>query len=245
MLRLTYLPFRAMAETTRFILRHGGVAHQNEVVWGHEFARLRDARKFPFNKVPVLHTADGTTVAQSGSIARYAAKLAGCYPIEPEWCAFNDAVFEMAQEMCTINPMINCYVGAEYDRCHRWYFSTFPTALDGLERQLLIARSARAGAFFGGLAPSHADFNVYHHLANARLAEPECVKSKALCEWMAAVEALPAMAAYLVERPRLVGVGTNPGLVDKTGRFVCQRDPEGQALLVEGVFVFSRQQKSH
>ncbi len=54
MLRITYLPFRAMAETTRLILRHGGVAHEDEVVWGHEFATRREAGEFPFSKVSML-----------------------------------------------------------------------------------------------------------------------------------------------------------------------------------------------
>ena len=30
-LRLSYLPFRAMAETTRFLFRYGGVKYQDEV----------------------------------------------------------------------------------------------------------------------------------------------------------------------------------------------------------------------
>ena len=46
------------------------------------------------------------------------------------------------------------------------------------------------------------------------------------------------MRAYLEERPQLVGIGSDPGLVDKTGRFLSQRHPEGRALLVDGVFVF-------
>ena len=65
---------------------------------------------------------DGRAVAQSGSIARYAAKRAGCYPQEATLCALNDAVFEMAQELCSINPMINCYTGQEFQQDAR--FST-------------------------------------------------------------------------------------------------------------------------
>ena len=32
-----------------------------------------------------------------GSMARFAAKMASCYPSDPARCALNDAVFEMAQ----------------------------------------------------------------------------------------------------------------------------------------------------
>jgi hypothetical protein len=36
-------------------------------------------------------------ILRGGSIARFAAKLAACYPADPARCALNDAVFEMAQ----------------------------------------------------------------------------------------------------------------------------------------------------
>ena len=38
-------------------------------------------------------------------------------------------------------------------------------------------------------------------------------------------------------RPQLVGIGTDPGLLDRNGRFLSQRDPKGSAWLVDGVFV--------
>ena len=38
--------------------------------------------RYPFDKVPVL-SIDGTVLAQSGSISRFAAKIAGCYPEDP------------------------------------------------------------------------------------------------------------------------------------------------------------------
>ncbi|CAK9106944.1 Hematopoietic prostaglandin D synthase (H-PGDS) (GST class-sigma) (Glutathione S-transferase) (Glutathione-dependent PGD synthase) (Glutathione-requiring prostaglandin D synthase) (Prostaglandin-H2 D-isomerase) [Durusdinium trenchii] len=236
-LRLSYLPFRAMAETTRFIFRFGGISYQDEVVWGRVFADRRREGEYPFDKVPVLYI-NGRAVAQSGSIARYAAKVAGCYPAEPALCALNDAVFEMAQELCTINPMINCYTGPEFEQVKRWYFGSLPQHLMNLEAQLEAATRS-GGNFYGGSTPSHGDFNVYHHLANARLVEPQCIPDTyQLVQWMELMESLPAMKAYLEERPKLVGIGTDPGLLDKANRLLRQRDPEGRALLVEGRFVF-------
>ena len=38
-------------------------------------------------------------------------------------------------------------------------------------------------------------------------------------------------------RPQLVGIGTDPGLLDRNGRFLSQRDPKGSAWLVDGIFV--------
>lgn len=248
-LRIEYLPFRAMAETTRFILRYGSIQFKDEMVWGSTFANRRDRGHYPFDKVPCLHIAS-TTVAQSGSIARYAAKLAGVYPSDHEECAFSDQIFELAQEMCTINPMVNCYTGGQFKQIRAWYFDTLPDHLVNLEHQLDVASNLRKtnqddslqcakGRFFGGSAPTHADFNVYHHLSNARLVEPDCIHNSASLEqFMVDMEALPALAAYLDERPKLVGIGTDPGLLDKAGTFLSQRDPRGRALLVDGCFIF-------
>ncbi|CAE7287934.1 unnamed protein product [Symbiodinium pilosum] len=136
----------------------------------------------------------------------------------------------MAQELCTINPLINCYTGREFVQVKQWYFSTLPRHLANIERLL-------SADFFGGTAPSHADFNVYHHLSNARLVEPQCVPDR-LAQWMESMEALPALRAYLEERPDLVGIGEDPGLVDKAGRFLAQRHPEGQCRLQDGHFIF-------
>ncbi|CAK0890812.1 unnamed protein product [Prorocentrum cordatum] len=149
-----------MAETTRFLLRHGGIPYadglgllvlpppphasrpgpaawgglavQDEVVWGRVFAERRARGEYPFDKVPVIF-ADGLPIAQSGSMARMAAKLAGCYPDDPVVCALNDAVFEMAQELCTINPMINCYTGRQFEQIRGWYFSELPRHLANIE----------------------------------------------------------------------------------------------------------------
>ncbi|CAE6915665.1 HPGDS [Symbiodinium sp. CCMP2592] len=208
-----------MAETTRFMLRYGGISYVDEVVWGRVFSDRRAQGEYPFDKVPVLYI-DGRVVAQS-------------YPTDPAACAASDAIFEMAQELCTINPMINCYTGREFAQVKHWYFSTLPRHLANIERLL-------KDDFFGGASPSHADFNVYHHLANARLVEPQCIPD-ALGLWMEKMEAIPSLQSYLKERPELVGIGEDPGLVDKAGRFLAQRHPEGRCLLVEGRFVFDEE----
>ena len=52
--RLVYLPFRAMAETTRMMLAHGDVAYDDEAIWGAEFQRRKRSGAFPWGKTPVL-----------------------------------------------------------------------------------------------------------------------------------------------------------------------------------------------
>ena len=222
------------------LLAFGGVAHEDVVVWGSAFRPER----YPFGKVPCLFVSSearggaATAIAQSGSIARFAAKLSGAYDSsDPVACARGDAVFELGQELCTINPLVNCYVGDEHLRVRAWYLRRLPEALAQLERQLPPAEAE--GPFFGGAAPHHGDFNVFHVLANVRELEKDYEVGAALGAWMAAMEALPALRAYLSKRPRLVGVGTDPGLVDRAGVFVSQRQPYAAACaLRDGRFHF-------
>eukprot|EP00656_Telonema_subtile_P036337 TRINITY_DN40314_c0_g1_i2.p1 TRINITY_DN40314_c0_g1~~TRINITY_DN40314_c0_g1_i2.p1 ORF type:complete len:232 (-),score=31.21 TRINITY_DN40314_c0_g1_i2:105-800(-) len=222
----------------RFMMHYGNVSYQDELVWGQVFSLRRDQGAYPFDKVPVLHAGE-TTVAQSGSIARYAAKLAGCYPEDPVKCAFSDAVFEMGQELCTINPLLNCYVGNQHARIYEWYFGTcLPPAVQNLSTQLSIATEG-GGSFFGGDTPTHADFNVFHHFDNAMLVEPDCVNSAQLRVWMGQMEQLPGLKEYLDARPRLDGIGVDPRLTDSEGRSVRQRDREGHAWIVDGKFTNS------
>ena len=155
--------------------------------------------------------------------------------------ALNDHVFELAQELCTINPLINCYTGRQYSQIRSWYFSEcLPPALQQIEQQLCLAeeRFGLEAVFFGGATPSHADFNVYHHFSNALLDTPGCVQSTRLLSWMDRMESLPSMCKYLEERPLLVGIGQDPGLVDKAGTLINQRDHRGSAILVDGHFIF-------
>merc|ERR1719436_2310132 len=102
--------------------------------------------------------------------------------------------------------MINCYTGNQYDQIKAWYFESLPVHIDNIEAQQKSAIGGSGGPFFGGSTPSHADFNVYHHFANARLVVPQCIPdSYSLSKWMDDMEALPTMVEYLEERPQLVG----------------------------------------
>lgn len=260
-LRLSYLPFRAMAETTRFMLHYAGIPYEDEVVWGVYFEQQRRAGKFPFDKVPVMTVeyvqkaekpTSPLTIAQSGSLARLAAKLAGCYetlPEDPSWCAYNDSIFELGQEMCTINPTLNCYTGAQFARVVEWYFSeSFPVNAAYLERQLRevvipkFSSPKRDDVFFGGLGtPSYADFNIFHHMDNALTVFPEALSRSStgvphLEAWMGRMRKLPRLAEYLENRPRVVDVGTDPGLQDRNGKVVKQREGSGRCWLRDGLF---------
>ena len=50
---------------------------------------------------------------------------------------------------------------------------------------------------------------------------------------------LLVLREYLSKRPQLVGIGTDPGLLDRNGTLVTQRKPCEQVVLLEdGLFVF-------
>lgn len=222
-----------MAETARMLFACGGVDHDDVVVWGGAFAMRRPT--YPFGKVPCLHVGQTATVAQSGSIARFAAKRAGAYPADPLECARADAVFELAQELCTINPLINCYVGSEHERVKRWYLERLPEAVAQLDAQF----ASDGGPFFFGDAPTHADFNVLHHLLNVRELVDDYDFGDALNEWIDEMERIPRLQKYLADRPTLVGIGTDPGLVDRNGRLVTQRRPyDALCTIRDGLFHF-------
>jgi len=294
--RLVYLPFRAMAETSRMLLAHGGIDYEDEAIWGAEFHQRKLSGAFPWGKTPVIElpvptTATVTegvedhrvvTVAQSGAIARWSARLAGCYPEDPARAAVADSVYELGQELCTINPLVNCYVGQDFDRIENHYFGeVLPQALPQLERELERAAAACAAyapllpgeAFFastsasimnaaaaaaqeedgaaagGGAAeglnlgmdrPTLADFNIFHHLDNAQLLEPDLLQgSPALQRWQERMISLPSLNKYLRQRPALNGIGEDPGLEDRNGVRITQRSEQGKAWLTkDGLWSF-------
>lgn len=266
MLRIVYLPFRAMAEPTRMLLALGSVPYEDEAVWGSAFQQYKQQQLFPFGKTPVmvipsttlectLTMADsangGIVVAQSGALARHAAKLAGRFPTEDHTaCAVSDAIFELGQEMCTINPLVNCYTGDYFDQIKRHYFrDVAPVVLPQLERQLTTVGRTLAlqqeeeeqqqgdgGVFFAGNRASYGDINVFHMLNNAVLLEPDLlsVETPALEEWYWRVAALDGLQEYLEKRPTLNGVAEDPGWEDRRGVRITQRTSPGRAWLVDG-----------
>lgn len=257
------------------MLAHSNIEYDDEAIWGAEFQRRKLNGEFPWGKTPVMQLADGgdegiRTVAQSGAIARWSARMAGCYPTNPARAALADSVYELGQELCTINPLVNCYTGHNFERIRRHYFAdVMPQALPQLERELERAAAACAPAG-GGASPFHpgevyfasgsvgeeeadplsggapaddeptlADFNIFHHLDNAQLLEPDLLHGySALRRWQERMRALPRLARFMENRPVLNGIGKDPGLEDRLGVRVTQRSPEGRAWLRDGLWCF-------
>jgi len=255
-----------MAETSRMMLAHSGIEYDDEAIWGAEFQRRKVSGEFPWDKVPVMQLAgEGRMV---GAIARWSARISGCYPTSPARAALADSVYELGQELCTINPLVNCYTGNNFERIRHHYFSdVMPQALPKLERELERAAAACAPAgggaspfqpgeayfasgsvgeeeeLHGSVAtedePTLADFNIFHHLDNAQLLEPDLLHSyPALLRWQERMRALPRLKQFMENRPVLNGIGEDPGLEDRLGVRVTQRNPEGRAWLRDGLWCF-------
>lgn len=200
----------------RLCLAYGGVPHTNELPQEYFGKGWRDAKAdAPYGQLPLLHveTADGasTVLAQTPAICRYVASLAGLIPEDPLAQARADECFMAAEELGTINPIVNVFTGDAFAEKRAAFFdSLLPGKLAN------IARRLGDGPFFCGENVSHADFNMYHHLDNARSVEPSCLDAHpTLGQFLAAVEGIPSVRAYLDARPLAVDIGTKPMLVPR------------------------------
>jgi len=135
----------------------------------------------------------------------------GLEPSDPVERAICDSIFEHAQDLSRINPIVNIYRGDAFKEKKEEYFSTFETKVACLVKML------GKGPFFGEReSPSYADFHVYHVLSMAKLVEPECLKDKkSLLDFLKTIENLPGVSAYLTSRPKPVDIGTKPVLDPK------------------------------
>jgi len=217
-LRLVYLAVRARAEVPRMILEYGKVEYvdvsvqqQFEAPWG----KVKRQNMVPFGQLPVLDVGGGELIAQEAAIARYCATLVpGLMPSDPIGQAKCDALFHAAEELAETNPLVNALRGEDFERRKKEFFDKeFPRRLANFSR--IIAASG--GPFTRGKSPNYADFKLYHHLSNAALLEPGCLSPSpdagdAMTDFMAAVENLDGIAAYLNRRPQVVDVGKRPKL---------------------------------
>ncbi|EEZ99492.1 Glutathione S-transferase S1-like Protein [Tribolium castaneum] len=69
--KLTYFDGRGLAETSRFIMKYGGIDFEDCRIKREDWPQIKS--KYPFGQLPVLEH-NGKTVNQSHSIARYLAK---------------------------------------------------------------------------------------------------------------------------------------------------------------------------
>jgi glutathione S-transferase len=219
-LKLVYFPVRAKCESIRLALLFGSVAFEDVSVKDHFGKSWAEGAKAqaPFGQLPLLVVDDAPPLAQSGAIMRYICRelVPELTPNDPLIAARCDMLFEASQELVTaptnVNPIVNVFCGDTFQAKKAEYFELVQPKLANLET--IIAASE--GPFFLGAKPFYCDLGLFHVLDNTLTLEPTALdKYPALAAFVKSVAALPAVAAYLEDRPDAVDIGTAPMLKPK------------------------------
>lgn len=161
--KLVYFPAAGRAAATRLVFAIGGVEFDDERIAGEEFGKRKAAGEFPFGSLPVLEV-DGKVIAQSTTIVRYAAKLAGLYPENPVDAAIADMVVETLEELAgTLGPTFRLATVEEKIAARKIIVENqFPKYLNGLNK--IFADSP----LLGGTKPNFGDVALYSFSAGIR-----------------------------------------------------------------------------
>ena len=219
MLRLVYFPLRARAEPLRMLLRHANIAFTDELIPFAAWPELKP--HVPGAQLPQLKFEDSTLLPQTKDIALHAATLAGP-PLLPADADAASAALHCWQEIHSTsvphirhvwadatpwdarigacNPLLNWLPEEEA-------VPLIPAFLKGAAEWLgrLEPRCRGGGAFFGGASPHHGEFATFHIVNNICTLDGGAllaVQSQRVQDWYASMQALPAVAAYLNERPQ-------------------------------------------
>lgn len=208
---LYYLPVRARAEPIRMILAYGEIPFNDVIVSFEQWPELKSNKTTcPFGQLPCMTLANGVTIAQSGAIVRYVAKLANIYPHDPERAAKADMIQELTMEMNPINPVLNWFAvdSDAYNSMHTAYFAAFPSRMEAVQSILGNEK------FFGGDAPCHADFVFFHIIDVTLTVKPDALAHyTTLSAWLANILAIPQLQQYLASRPGPPDVGREGSLL--------------------------------
>jgi len=215
-LKLTYFKVKGRAELTRLAFAAGDVAYEDERVSREEMQARKAAGELPFGQFPVL-SVDGRLFAQSYSIAKYAAKIAGLMPADPLDALAVESIVDSTDDVRTkFVPIRYMPISAE-ERLGKYgdfFGSTLPLWLEKFER--LLGTAGPEGFFVGGglTIADLAVFNMCDYLTHpsceVQAASPAHAEMGAKClepfpklkSHTASVAALPRIAAWLAKRPK-------------------------------------------
>ena len=170
----------------------------------------------PFSQLPLLELDDKRILAQSGAIDRYMAGLCKLLPEDPIDLAYVNSFYEAAEELNSINPIVNLWKGSDFEEKKNIFFTNvFPS------RVINLNKSLGSGPYMGERSSiSMADFNCYHHFYNILKVEPTCLSDypnlQAYVERVANVN--NNVKNYLATRPVPIDVGVKPMLAPQTER---------------------------
>jgi prostaglandin-H2 D-isomerase / glutathione transferase len=203
---LYYLPLRARAEPIRLTLAYGEVRYEDVTVSVQDWSTLKHDRAVaPFGQLPVIRLESGEVIAQSGAIIRLAAKLAGIYPENPVEAARADMIYEFAQELNMVNPILNFWPisSEQWQTSYTQFFEALPRHLTTCESLL------GEKAFYGGNSPHYGDFAIFHIFDTCITVNPQCLNGYIkLQEFVDRIKAIPSIQRYLQNRlaPRSIGL---------------------------------------
>lgn len=204
-MKLFYIPVRARAEPIRMILAYGKVPYEDIVIPFHEWPSAKIRLDIcHFQKVPSLQLDSGVVVSQSAAVARYCAKLAGLMPVDDIGIAEADMIYELAQELMVVDPIVNVFdcTSDMFREKKDVFLSDFQHNITACERILADKE------YFGGANPHYGDFNLFHVCDLALMLDDTCLQNVPhISRWMTRIKDLPPIIQYLESRPQAPLVG--------------------------------------
>ena len=212
MLKLVYFKMRALAEAPQLLLNYCEINYEYIMSWDHFDDQWSNVKpKLAFKQLPMMEVEDGTQICQSIAILQYIENLGGLKISDPVKAAEATAVLQSAQELfAPLNPIVNFAVGEDFNNKRDSMRINLESRFSDLARYL----DKHEGRYFIDDTPRAAEFACFHHLDLSKELDPEILeKFPRLIEFVKDIEGIDAVSNYSKNRPKLVGVGTEPRLV--------------------------------
>lgn len=238
-LTLHYFAIRARPEPLRMLLRYAEIPYADKLYsaaeWKDTKATMPEGKGVPGialrppgnRALPVLQLESGEMMPETADIARHIAERAG-----PILLPADSAKAAEAQEMWVstmsfpaywVQPLLSSYKQEQTEAILRGEkpegtihgkVAELPFTYEEVQPAFQAWAERLTSDFYGGAAPHYGDFALYHAFDSLRHLQPEVAAAlPGLPAWASRMEALPAMATYLAERPPL-GQGTDNGTLN-------------------------------
>lgn len=159
--KISYFACRGRAELTRLVFAAGGIDYEDEKCKMAEQKRRKEAGELPFGQFPTL-TVGEKCFAQSYSIAKYAAKIAGMHPADPLLALAAESIVDTTDDVRSkYVPIRYAPVGPEgkLEKYKEFFTNVLPPLLANFER---ICASAGDKGFLVGDTLTVADLAVFN-----------------------------------------------------------------------------------
>eukprot|EP00741_Cyanophora_paradoxa_P018165 tig00021038_g17538.t1 len=164
--KLVYFDARGKGEVARLVFAAAGVKYEDyrypisKTFERPEFNADKEAGKFPFGQIPVLHV-DGKIIPQSHAIERYLARRFGMFGDDEIQAALIDALCEQALDIK------QKYMDAKKEspaKVEEYWSTTFAALLKGVEAFAAKNAADGFGGYLVGNRLSLADIHFYYLL---------------------------------------------------------------------------------